>query len=257
MKAFELESTRNIIVCPLSNEAKVEGVNTGRNTRHSRAKGKINVATIIAYYSPLNLFMAFASTTFVLGFAYLTRYLLLIRLQTMKAWTAPNHLPKAPLAVPQGLLTSKICSNAMRTKNHKFYTMWGEKSLSVRQPSESACWGGGDWFEWAMTKQNCAQPWGRNIASPTVLGFEESMEGYCNKHAGNGWRSNDELKDADKPYERPVAIACACGQAQLNILDYDDWNMCRNAEWMMCINGNGAGGDGSFIFTYMLPINSI
>ena len=45
----------------------------------------------------------------------------------------------------------------------------------------------------------------------------------------------------------------ACMGAGLNILRINDWNMCRNAEWMICvIQGKanwGGGGDGQIVFS--------
>jgi|EP00966_Prymnesium_polylepis_P148142 hypothetical protein len=63
------------------------------------------------------------------------------------------------------------------------------------------------------------------------------MVGYCNEHGGGGGDPGG-----------------ACMGAELNILRINDWNMCRNTEWMVCvIQGKadwGGYGSGEIIFTY-------
>ena len=151
--------------------------------------------------------------------------------------TDPNRPPSAPYVLPD-TMTSKSCSAAMRRRDHKFYSIWAERGWSVRRPGEEACWGNGNWFDWVARTENCRQNWGRNLVAPTVFGFKESMEGYCNDATGDGWHYNGGLE-------------WACGRANLNILRTGQWNMCRNAEWMICIIKNdGAGGDGTIIFSF-------
>ena len=151
--------------------------------------------------------------------------------------TDPNRPPAAPHVKPQGLMTSKSCTAAMRDKNHKFYTIWALQGWSVRRQGWPACWGDGDWFRWVALTRNCKQNWGMNLRAPSVFGFAETMEGYCKEKAGEGWNVNGDLQGA-------------CGRARLNILRTGGWNMCRNTEWMICIiKGAGAGGDQSIIFS--------
>ena len=63
------------------------------------------------------------------------------------------------------------------------------------------------------------------------------MTEFCNQHGGSSGDPGG-----------------ACGQAGFNILRIDNWSMCRNVEWMMCvINGKGSyggGGTGEIVFTY-------
>ena len=157
---------------------------------------------------------------------------------TLYLRTDPNRPPSAPYVQPAGMMTSETCSAAMRDRNHRFYTIWGDQGWRVRRPGEPACWGDGGWFDWVAGTHNCNQNWGRNLRAPTVFGFKESMEAYCNEAAGNGWHENGNLQGA-------------CWDAHLNILRTGSWNMCRNAEWMICIiQQAGAGGDGSIIFSF-------
>lgn len=151
----------------------------------------------------------------------------------------PNRPPSAPpSAQANGLMTSESCSAAMRDPDHKFYTIWSDQGWRVRRRGEPACWGDGGWFDWVVRTENCNQNWGRNLRAPTVFGFKESMEGYCNVAAGNGWDAHGNLEGA-------------CWRAHLNILRTGSWNMCRNAEWMTCIiRTDQAGGDGTIIYSF-------
>jgi len=149
--------------------------------------------------------------------------------------TDPNRPPAAPRAAAS--MTSAKCSAMMRDRNHKFYGIWAAQGWSFRQRGEAACWGDGNWFGWVAAASNCQQNWGNNLNAPTVFGFSESMAAYCNSRGGGN--------NGDP--------GSACPAAKLNILRIGDWNMCRNAEWMICvIQGQanwGGGGSGDIVFT--------
>lgn len=138
-------------------------------------------------------------------------------------------------------LNSAKCSAHMRDPRHKFYTIWGRQGWRTRGYGQEACWGDGNWFDWVAGGNNCNQNWGPNLKAPTVFGFAESMEAFCNEKAGRGWTWNS----GDPTW--------ACGNAGLNILRTGSWNMCRNAEWMVCVvQGKacwGGGGDGQILFS--------
>ena len=159
--------------------------------------------------------------------------------------TDPNRPPAAPKAVYDGYLTDAKCQAFMRDPDHKFYAIWGERGWNWRRRGQDACWGDGNWFDWVARGDNCNQKWGTNMKAATVFGFAESMEAFCNDRAGRGWTFN-----AHDP-------SWACGDAGYNVLRIGGWNMCRNAEWMVCvIQGKacwGGGGDGQIIFS-MAPM---
>lgn len=147
----------------------------------------------------------------------------------------PNRPPSAP-ADERGL-TSKKCAVAMRDPNHKFQLIWGSQGWANRHKGwNAACWGNGDWFDWVAEGSGCDQNWGSNLNAPTVFGFADSMAAYCSSRGGNQGDPGS-----------------ACEGAGLNILRTHSWNMCRNAEWMICvIQGKacwGGGGSGEIIFT--------
>ena len=160
--------------------------------------------------------------------------------------TESNRPPAAPRPADDGFLTQKQCHAFMRDPNHKFYTIWGERGWRSRQHGEAACFGDGNWFDWVAGGYNCNQKWGSNMKAPTVFGFAETMEAFCNDRAGRGWTFS-----AHDP-------SWACGTAGYNVLRTGSWNMCRNAEWMICvIQGKanwGGGGDGQIIFS-LAPSN--
>ena len=152
--------------------------------------------------------------------------------------TDPNRPPAAPRQVDvSGQLTSAKCTAMMRNPDHKFYRIWSPNGWSVRQPGTAACWDvdwTNDWFDWIANVPNCDQSWGKDANAATVFGFAESMEDYCRQRAGR---------------RRALEPGWVCDQAGLNILRIGTWNMCRNAEWMMCVVQGNVGLGGEIIFT--------
>jgi hypothetical protein len=63
--------------------------------------------------------------------------------------------------------------------------------------------------------EHCGQSWGSSLNAPAVLGFAESMQGFCNA----GRRLDD------------AALSSACAAANLNVLRIGGWNMCE-ATWL-------------------------
>ena len=151
-----------------------------------------------------------------------------------------NRPPAAPRPEYAGFLTSKRCSAMMRDPDHKFYSMWSRQGWQHRDSGETACWGDGNWFDWVAGGNNCNQQWGGNLRAPSVFGFAETMEAFCNDKAGKGW------------VWRSGNPSGACSNLY-NILRIGDWNMCRNAEWMVCvIQGKaswGGNGDPTILFS--------
>lgn len=112
----------------------------------------------------------------------------------------------------------------------------------MRQRGQPGCWQVDwttDWFDWIAHTPNCQQPWGNNLNAPTVFGFKESMVDVCHQHGGYGGDPGG-----------------ACMSAHLNILRLapQDWNVCRNVEWMHCVVQRqgcwGGGCTSEIIFTY-------
>lgn len=147
----------------------------------------------------------------------------------------------------------------MRTPRHKFRILWSGSvgatpmdGWHAREfPTEPACWGegveGAHWFERVAKGKGCDADWGGNRPTPTVFGFKETMEGYCNDQAGLGWFDVGD-------------VGAACDNANLNVLRIGGWNMCRNVEWMWCVilgkvvrpawsGESRKGGDGQIVFT--------
>ena len=163
---------------------------------------------------------------------------------TLYVRTDLNRPPSAPRSVVQsGLLTAAKCSAMVRDPNHKFWILWpyaGWGAVRHRgEPGDRACWDvdwSNDWFDFVGQASNCRQNWGNNLAAPTVFGFSESMAMFC-----SGGRTMEDPGGA-------------CSAAGLNILRIADWNMCRNAEWMVCVvkgQTDWSGqGTGEIIFTY-------
>ena len=129
-----------------------------------------------------------------------------------------------------------------RQPTHKFQSLWAPEGWAVRQRGQPGCWQVDwttDWFDWIAHTPNCQQPWGNNLNAPTVFGFKESMVDVCHQHGGYGGDPGG-----------------ACMSANLNILRLapQDWNVCRNVEWMHCVvQGQGCWGGGctnEIIFTY-------
>ena len=151
-----------------------------------------------------------------------------------------NRPPAAPRQDYGTFLTSKRCSAMMRDPNHKFYSIWAKQGWSRRARGQRACWDDGNWFDWVAGGHNCDQQWGGNLRAPSVFGFAETMEAFCNDKKGQGWT----WSAGDPSY--------ACSN-RYNVLRIGDWNMCRNAEWMICvIQGKGSwggNGDPTIIFS--------
>lgn len=122
----------------------------------------------------------------------------------------------------------------LRDPWHKMYALWG-KRWAYRTHGEAPCFEE-DWFSWsADASWTCKRNWGGSVRAPSVFGFSETMSGFC---LGERWNEND-----------PTA---PCHNAGYNILRMasNEWNMCRNVEWMFCLIQSRAGvGNGEIIFT--------
>ena len=155
--------------------------------------------------------------------------------------TDANRPPSAPRPENGGYLTQERCHSYMRDPTHKFYAIWSDRGWSWRRHGAPSCFGDGNWFDWVAGGYNCNQKWGSNLKAPTVFGFAETMEAFCNERAGRGWTFS-----ARDP-------SWACANAGYNVLRTGSWNMCRNAEWMVCVVQGKAcwngGGDGQIIFS--------
>jgi hypothetical protein len=155
----------------------------------------------------------------------------------------PNRPPAAPWPDHEDkFLSGAQCRAMMRDPHSKFHGFWGVDGWTWRNPGEASCYGNGGWFDWVSGGHNCNQNWGPNLKAPTVFGFPETMEAFCNHHAGHGWH-----------FEH-YTPQWACPQAGLNVLRIDTWNMCRNVEWIVCLiqgkANRGGGGDGQILFTF-------
>lgn len=126
--------------------------------------------------------------------------------------TEANRPPAAPRPDPSDkMLTAEKCSRFMRDPDHKFYSIWGERGWKWRRHGDRGCYGDGNWFDWVAGGNNCNQKWGANLNAPTVFGFAETMEAFCNEKAGRGWTFS-----ARDP-------TWACNNAGYNVLRTGGW----------------------------------
>ena len=116
---------------------------------------------------------------------------------------------------------------------HKFRILWSETGWHTRGgPNEPSCWGADlqGWLEHVAKAEGCRRHWGGlGTAYPTVFGYKETMESYCNDENGRGWNWWGD-------------VAGCCGDAHFNVLRIPDWEMCKNVEWMWCVI-RGASGE--------------
>ena len=98
-----------------------------------------------------------------------------------------------------------------------------------------------------------AQPteWDRphfTAPAPALLGFDESILGYCSQLVGLGFDGGD----------LNAELADRCVRANRNVLRLirggRPWDMCQNIEWQLCaLNGKLPGQDGTKVMFSSAP----
>ena len=163
----------------------------------------------------------------------------------------PPWPPPAPK--PSKGLNSEKCDAMLQNPTSLMRRMWSSSAWSKMRPGEAACWdmrrddGGkqrqsaGKYFDDALNGAACRSNWyegnpGRlgdpagharyAQPAPALLGFDESIDGYCAAQLG----------DFDGAAQTGHAMRCV--HANLNILslfgDRVPYNICRNLEWQTC-----------------------
>ena len=117
----------------------------------------------------------------------------------------PPSSPTPTPPPPTTFLSDGQCRNFWKDPNHRFHQLWGDEGWHVRMRGSSACWDpdGRGYFARAWLGQDCSRNWytgnpGRlghlnggptrvwvnphftQRRSPALLGFDESIDNYCN-----------------------------------------------------------------------------
>lgn len=133
--------------------------------------------------------------------------------------------------------------------------MWG-RAWGYKDASDDGCFdwkGGQQWFDSLLEGSYCDRNWmqGSHVApnawdrpgfdapAPALLGFDETILGYCSHLVGLDFDGGD----------LNTELAERCVWANKNVLRLLDpqvpWDMCQNLEWQMCaIHGRLPGQDG-------------
>ena len=169
--------------------------------------------------------------------------------------------PPAPPALPLGSCTHPWCAEFrswVDEHDSKFHRMWG-RAWEFKDPSQGGCWdglGGRDWLyrmydgtwcdrNWMQGTANVPNEWDRpqfSAPAPALLGFDETILGYCSQLVGLGFDGGD----------LNAELADRCVRANKNVLRLlrggRAWDMCQNIEWQLCaLNGKLPGQDGNKI----------
>jgi len=153
--------------------------------------------------------------------------------------------------------------------SHLFRRMWAAEAWGKMERGRPDCWEvrrdrhkmrqpPQTYFEEVRNGTNCRTNWYEGNDgdlgakdrlpyfrhdAPALLGFDESIDAFCQKAGGNGGH------------------AWACVQANLNILSlYGDrvpYNICRNLEWQVCAATGKLPGQGSNVILFARAPNSL
>ena len=171
---------------------------------------------------------------------------------------APPEPPPEPPS-PPGACDDPWCDEFQSwvdDHDSKFHKMWGA-AWKFKEPWEAGCWdfglGGRDWLNKAFEGTWCDRNWmsgsaaainaeGRpafSAPAPALLGFDETILGYCSHQIGL------DFDGGDLNYE----LADRCVKANKNVLRLMSgdrpWDMCQNIEWQFCaLRGKLPGQDG-------------
>mgnify|MGYP007078100274 CR=1 FL=1 len=166
--------------------------------------------------------------------------------------------PPGPPPSPPKTCTSIWCDEFPKwvdDVNGKFQGMWGA-AWQLAAPGQGRCWdglGGRDWLESAWEGKWCYRNWMEGSAAamggdgmpafskpaPALLGFDETILGYCSELVGLGFDGGD----------LNTELAERCVWANKNVLRLfgggRPWDMCQNIEWQLCaLNGKLPHQDG-------------
>jgi len=157
----------------------------------------------------------------------------------------PNGPPPPPS--PPVVCKSDWCDEFVKWRDDpssKFHGMWGPAWQMVG-PGEWRCWdglGGKQWLEGMWKGTWCNRNWMEGSAAdmggdgmpafskpaPALLGFDETILGYCSELVGMGFDGGD----------LNTELAQRCVWANKNVLRLFSgarpWDMCQNIEWQMC-----------------------
>ena len=128
----------------------------------------------------------------------------------------PPAPPPEPPALPMTRLSHSVCQGLWQDKSSRFHDLWSAAGWKARKPGEPGCWGGDGSQYWddAWWGQVCSRNWYTGTpgffssgqfgyhkaigpsdptvyphftkAAPALLGFDESIDEYCNTHVRLG-----------------------------------------------------------------------
>ena len=89
-----------------------------------------------------------------------------------------------------------MCQSFWRDPTHRFHELFGQWGWVKRRSGQPACWEGGYWFfQDAWDGSGCGKNWYSGAsetprfshgAAPALLGFDDDIENYCERHGGRG-----------------------------------------------------------------------
>lgn len=117
------------------------------------------------------------------------------------------------------VLDINYCKQHLTHKQHYFRQLYGP-TLEYIEQYNPTCFNYNHlniWKTHFRTHKVCNKKWGSNANFPSIIGYEPDIDKICNVHN-----------------VRQIDISCLSNR--LNVLYIQDWNICKNIEWLYCVS---------------------